>query len=249
MAKRDRLPSGHWIEFARPGEKLKYKHILGGRNQWHGAYCLTCMRPLLLLLILDPADPRLRISLSPWKGQVNVILTGRSGVKLIEPKLTALPFFYCWSCLPSLTYRLNSKGGIDVLDHDPSDSKEIGSPAEDQPEYFPPRRMKLVPLTDEEQSLIKKHNRNRLPGDEEYKKRANPIFYPRHQVGGEPYLVQKNPGDQGGSCDFCGRDKPLFVSLGDDSGMKRGFVDNAYVQLQFSYCWKCQIFNVHNECD
>ena len=253
MAARGVLPPGYWIDFARPGERLKYKHLLGGRNNWRGAYCLTCMRPLLLLLTLDPADPRLGVNRSPWKGKLNSVLiekkNGEHDVKLVEPKLTALPLFYCWSCLPQLRYRLNFRGGIDVLDHDPSDSKESYSPAENQPEHFPPRKMKLVPLLKEEQALLRKHNRSELPEEVEREKRARPIFYPRHQVGGEPFLVQKNPDHQGGSCEVCGAAKPLFVSLGDDSGMKGGFVNNAYVQLLFTYCQTCQILDVHNECD
>lgn len=123
------------------------------------------------------------------------------------------------------------------------------------PVYFPKAFAHLQPLTDYEQQTIKLLNRNEM--SEWGINRDTPYLdCPAHQVGGEPYLVQKNPDYQTDewskemlTCLKCGKLMSFLAAIGDKTRSKIGFVDNDFVQVIFNYCKRDRIICAFQVCD
>jgi thiol-disulfide isomerase/thioredoxin len=70
---------------------------------------------------------------------------------------------------------------------------------------------------------------------------------PRHQLGGEPYLIQ--PGAGALDCPKCRAELPLLAAVGDDTIDGRGFTGNDYVQVLYFLCTQCAILAAYQTCD
>ena len=249
---------GYFATFATGRASGKYTHAIGGANKVHGAWCLPCQRPLLLVMTLDTRDPRLGLSLPRGRETLTLDfdpakpLETDVGVK----KSADLPLFYCWHCMPCLTYRLNPHGGVDVLDHDPFTlqgdahaAQEDGAPYGDYPSSFMRRRVKLAPVPEQAQSLIHEGNSGTLTDKKKYDSRNGKWLRPRHQVGGEPFFSQGNFKDGDVRCALCGGEMPLIASVADDAGGRKHFAGDPFVHMLFHWCEPCQVVFASHECD
>jgi len=196
------------------------------------------------MLSLDVRDSRLGLRLARGRNKSHY----RDG-KWDDQVFHDIPLLYCWSCGPWFSYRLNPKGGVDVLDHDYHEGWP-GSclPYEPYPESFPERPVTLIRITPKEQDLIRKNNQNKLPPSLRHEKETYPYRSPRHQVGGEPYFAQKSA-MKGVTCTLWDEPMPFLASVGDETGWKKTFHDGAWLQVLFHYCGSCQVVDAHHECD
>jgi hypothetical protein len=240
---------GYFAELAPAnGKAPRFKHTLCGPQDVPGAECMTCRRPLLLMLTLDLTDKRLKFITKPQR--VELLLLGKGPEVTPDFRtLTDLPLYYCWACGNPLTYRLNKGGGVDVLDHTRLTMADFKPERPDYPQYLPARRLRLTPIPHDVQKLIHRSNQGELKGDEKYSGANSPYLRPRHQIGGEPYLVQGNASDSRQTCDLCDKDMPIVAVVGDECGRKGGFVGDAFVQVIFHCCDSCQVVVAMNECD
>lgn len=203
------------------------RHQLGGRNPHEKARCYTCRRPLLLLWTLDLEDPLL--------GPLQLRIPGGR-----------LAVFYCWGCVPAqIAWRVEASGSVVSL----NDGKVLSYASDPDaprplypgyPEFFPERRARLVRLTAAEQAAIHGANAGGDAGD----------LAPKHQVGGEPYLVQGADVDRDEACPLCGAWMALLATVANETGSEgEGFAGDDFVQVLVSWCAKCSVFASWNECD
>lgn len=201
------------------------RHYLGGETRAPGAVCPNYRKPLLTLLDLDAHDPTLEL-----QG------TG----------LARFPVLFCWTCpaaLSTVVYRFTGAGGdVALLDY------KRGEPAADfpyvdYPASFPRHAVGLVALTPQEQALL--HDLNSAD-DSDLAWTHRDLARPRHQVGGEPYLVQPLEEVR---CPECQRGMPLFAALSDDALGSLKFADNDFVQALVHLCRPCRVVAVYQRCD
>jgi hypothetical protein len=181
---------------------------------------------LLTLLTLDAHDDRL------W-------LQGTG--------LSRVPILFCWTCpiaQDDFCYRLRSAGDrVELLTH-AQGPQEPDFPYADYPRSFPAKPALLVPLTDEEQAVLRTRNAGSEVGPAW--ERNPQADRPQHQIGGEPYLLQ---GPEPRHCPGCALPMPLFASVGDDTGSARGFTQNPWVQTLVHLCRHCCVLTLYQRCD
>ncbi len=223
-------PRGYYVEFGDPPGSEPFVHAFCGEHRIPGAVCETCRKPLLRFLSLDPRDPRL-------------------GLDAMRVKV--LPLVFCWTCdkSSSLTYRVTSEGNVEVLDPVRGTVEAADFPYENYPRCFPGKAIRLVPVPEEDQALIRRANRDELNDEIVIEGKYVALATPRHQVGGEPYLVQGFNRDLEILCSLCKEAIPILAAIGDQSGSEQGFVDNEFVQVLFHYCVPCGVVKAYNECD
>jgi hypothetical protein len=208
------------------GEARKFAHAFCGAHDVRGAVCPGSSRPLLLLLTLDTSDPRL----------------GLSGH---QPELLRL--FYTWNCdamAAQLAYHVAMDGSLTVVGIQGVSEGPLDLNGQ---EPYPQAPARLIPLESDEQRLLVEINagdRFDYDLDERYSFLGSPF----HQVGGEPYLVQKNPGHRG-KCPTCHATAPFLAAVADDNPHDDGFVGNEFVQVLFFYCRACRVVIAWNQCD
>jgi hypothetical protein len=206
---------GYWARPAPPGTPGP-RHSLGGTEVPEGATCPNCRRPLLLIMSLDATDRRLELDRYRFK---------------------LLPLLYCWTCVASaglVRYALEQDGSaISILEF-PSGDRYTDFPYPDYPAHFERHALTLVPLTPEEQRVLYQLNRTRARAELFEKYPA--LDRPRHQVGGEPLLLQSA---EELTCSRCSGDMPLLASIGNDALGPKTFTDNDWVQLIFHICPQC----------
>lgn len=217
---------GYIVRVAEPGARTELQHRLFGSHAITGAVSPSSGRPLLRLLQLDMADPRLGFN-------------GGSG--------DVLPLLFSWSCAMSqspVIYRVKSSIAIELMICRGGEAYD-DFPYADYPEHFPERLVALFPISASEQDTIRDLNCGRLVAAD-LPTSHRELCVPRHQVGGEPFLVQPW---QSLDCPSCNRPMPFLASIGDDSGMPEGLTGNRFVQTCFSYCRPCRVVGVRQQCD
>lgn len=216
---------GYWLRIHR-NHPARARHYLCGETTCVGAECPNCRKPLLTLLTLDAHDDLLLLQ---------------------DTGLSHLRILFCWTCpiaQGDFCYRLGSAGErIELLSYTQG-PREVGFPYADYPSSFPALATFLVPLTDEEQAVLRIRN---VGGDVGEAWERNPqVDRPQHQVGGEPYLLQNSEQRR---CPRCGLPMPLFASVGDDTGSGQGFTQNAWVQTLVHLCRDCCVLTLYQRCD
>jgi hypothetical protein len=219
---------GYFVDHSRKAPKSEYVHTFCGTHSIEGAECPNCQKPLLRLFSFDLRDPSLQLAPAPF---------------------TVLPVLFCWTCNVAQSvfyYRINDDRGIRLLKYmEGGASRDF--PYEKYPEHFPERQVKLIEIPPESQQIIKELNLNTL--DEWKTKQTRPeLCAPRHQVGGEPYLVQKNT-DAIVECVVCSVPMPFLASIADDAPDNNRFTGNEYVQVLAHYCKSCRVIGVYQQCD
>ena len=153
----------------------------------------------------------------------------------------------CNICQDDFFYQLLLDGGISILRYLPG-FHDVDFPYENYPDPFPGTPVRLVPLTVPEQALIRGLNRDTIDfttlwGPE---KKLDDI---RHQVGGEPRLIQEVWKLWAMQCPSCGQEMDFLASIADNNLDSRGFAGYGGVQTGCSYCPDCHIVGVVQRVD
>jgi hypothetical protein len=155
-----------------------------------------------------------------------------------------LHLFYAWISTGSFAYRETPSGieVLDMLEREP----QADFPYEQYPAFFPQYGVTPQSLTADQQLIIKKLNRRE--GDPISLAAEFPALeVPRAQVGGEPRLLQWPLAQP--SCPVCTRATKLLATFGNANQTRRGFTDNAYVELLFHLCEACTVIVTENMTD
>ncbi len=215
-----------------PEHEGEFRHVFYGAQQVPVADCPNCEKPLIRYFQLDTTDPRLGCTDAPTE---------------------FLPLLYCWSCkIPTFpfSYRILPACGVEFLMYAVGKAKAI---YENYPEAFPPSGVKLIALTERQQALIHRGNK------EEYDDWVTPdlygeldeIFANDYQIGGEPQLTQ-TPWERAWRatlCPLCLDEMPFLASFYDANLDPRGFSGEDTVQVVFTYCPKCHVVSAQHQCD
>lgn len=201
-------------------------HTFCGPCTVPGAVCPNCSAPLLQFANFDLGDARLRLSALPAR---------------------RLPLLFCWRCplaQAPFAYRLLENGSVELVTYGRG-QPESDFPFPDYPEAFPSVTCDLLPLTKAQQSMIAELNAGEFIDPAVADGLLLDVL--RHQIGGEPYLVQ--PGAGALNCPKCKAELPLLAVIGDDTIDGRGFTGNDYVQVLYFLCSKCAILAAYQSCD
>ncbi len=219
-------PQGFWVHYA--DEEDVTSHLFCGEHHDASAVCPNCNKPLLLFLELDASDQRLGI---PARSYVRV------------------PLYYCWTCDLSqalFAYKLNPQGSIQILKFR-SGSQQKDFPYPDYPHWFPGAQVCLIALSHEEQAAVGVLNSSAcIEQILQIEEQTPELARPRHQVGGEPLLLQGWPDH---ICPSCGKQAPLLASIGNDCLDSRGLAGYDFVQVLFTFCRECDVVMASNACD
>jgi hypothetical protein len=156
---------------------------------------------------------------------------------------------YCWTCNiagEGFFYQLIADG-VKLLKYGRGGLDNFFN-KDNFPRHFPGAPARLIPLTTEEQRAICSLNADEI----DYPERdelAQALAVPMHQVGGEPYLVQHDWECTSLTCPVCHREMSFLASIGDDAVLPRGFVENDFVQVLYSYCSLCHVVGAIHTCD
>lgn len=221
---------GWFVEFGKGKQrKGSPEHLFCGPHDIDGARCPNCEKNLLRFLTLDLTDRRF------------------SGYGINVPVVHLLN---CWTCNLAqnpFIYQMQPSGGIEIIKYGRG-GQATDFPYGDYPEYFPAIPPKFRQVNPRAQKALTKVNAD-YSMDYEFTLPQNlqDLLVPMHQIGGEPYLVQKELRNL--SCPACSKPLVFFANLGDKAGDPRGFVDNDYVQMIFLVCKHCAILASYQQCD
>lgn len=213
-----------------------YHHTFCGEQRLPGAMCPNCHKPLLQLLSLDTADPRLNLPNAP---------------------IRSIPLLYCWTCCITseyFYYRLLPPGNaVEVISYGKGVLDEVEYPYTPYPDFFPGSGVELIKMSDAEQWFHKKLNafwREHPELDDEsyeqyqqFAQQHHDLDVAYHQVGGEPQFVQQWD-TWAIQCPICHGAMPFLASILDDNLDPRGFTDTGETQTVFTYCKKCHVVGV-----
>jgi predicted nucleic-acid-binding Zn-ribbon protein len=205
-----------------------YKHLFCGQPELKNAISPVTGKPLLRFLSLDTTDPRLELETSKIK-RIELLYS-------LTCRISWIDFFY---------KIIDDRIEILNLDVNFINSEEVYTdvPYEDYPIFFPGIRVDLIPVDENERDIVKEINEtDNLELDLQYPELSEPY----HQLGGEPYFVQK---PDVLACPLCGKDMFFFASIGNNNGQAKGFFDNDYMQIIYQICKKCFVIAAYNRCD
>ncbi len=211
----------------------QFQHVFCGDNTTPGAQCPNCHKPLLQILSLDLADPRL------------------NGIRGAHSRF---PFLYCWRCnivTETFYYRLVESGGVAIVEFARGTDEGLADDVPDYPESFPVASARLLAMSEDAEEYVRQLNDDEAFDDSGYPDEITGLDRCIHQVGGEPYLIN---GDSYGPvhCPTCGKSMSLLASLGTQTVDPRGMLIvevNNYVQIIYHYCAACSIVAALNESD
>ncbi|MFH2043836.1 MAG: hypothetical protein ABIK92_01660 [Pseudomonadota bacterium] len=218
---------GYFIKYLKTISKhVDHGHLFCGQHNIQGAVCPNCNKQLIRFLMIDLRDKRINISI----------------------KNKVLSLFFCWKCTLSqekFFYKIVSDSEIKILKY------KIGNPIDDfpyenYPTFFPESYLDLSELTNIEQETIKKLNSSEIDEYMDVEKKYQYLCSPQHQIGGEPYLIQKEL--ELIRCCSCNNTMHLLAAIADDCQDKRGFVGNKFVQVIFYICKKCMVIGAIQRC-
>jgi len=202
------------------------KHTFCGENNLRGGMCPNCNRPLLILLTLDSSDYRLNIE------------------KVNFPQLFLL---FCWTCQLAqdvFSYKQISGKEVKIL-HFKRGECYSDFPYDNYPIYFPEADAILRELANEDREIISSLNSGLLRLSQVRKLRPD-LISPRHQIGGEPYLIQAE-GTNEIRCLQCESNMPFFTAIADSGPFGTQFTGNDFVQMLFHLCRKCSIITAYQQ--
>jgi len=203
-------------------------HTFCGPSELTIPPCPNCQRPLLRLLSLNTKDYRLNLHKAPF---------------------SRLSLLFCWTCELSqkpFYYVQDASGGIDILQYQKGKAYD-DFPYENYPIYFPRANAVLDQIPNGDQEIITALNRDTIDAWEINRSRPD-LNRPRHQIGGEPYLVQRNLEDEI-RCLMCSEHIPFFAAVGDEAPHGMRFTGNEFVQVLFHYCRECNLVAAYQHTD
>lgn len=213
-------------------KSLKFGHQFCGAHNIAGANCPNCQKPLLRFLTLDTTDERIGLS------------------QLGERRIHCL---FCWTCNIAhepFYYKHHDDGSIALIEYG-KDGVEVDFPYEDYPSAFPEASVTLLEIASDAQKAIQSVNAGRLKISS-WRDKHPDLFGCQHQIGGEPFLIQRNPNyatERDIRCPECKKSTPFFVSIADDCLDERGFTENDGVQVIFNLCRQCLTMCAFQQCD
>ena len=197
------------------------RSVLGGHRD-PAIPCPSCSRPLLQLARFDASDDRLDLPRS----------------------LGSLPVLFCWRCEAAqghFTYRLE-QDRVQFLRFLRGPVAE-DFPYPNYPDSFPLVQVELEPLDEVAQARIHSLNRRDSGTSRPRRQRADSAR-PRHQIGGEPLLLQPIEPPR---CPGCNEPMPFFAALADDCGPTARFTGNDFVQVLVFLCRGCGVVDVSQQ--
>jgi hypothetical protein len=222
------LPKQGYRLVISPVHSLAYSHFFCGQPECKNAISPITRKPLLRFLSLDTADPRLELR-TPLIPRIELLYS-------LTCKISYVDFFY---------KIIGNRIEILNLNFSPEDSKEIFTdvPYQEYPDFFPRSQVDLIAVDENERSIVKLINET---DDFELELEYPEFNEPYHQIGGEPYFVQK---PDVLSCPECGKDMSFFASIGNYNAQEKGFFDNDYMQVIYQICKDCYVIGAYNRCD
>ena len=213
------LKPGYFVELL---EDESASHELCGENHINGAECPNCRKPLLKIFSLDCQE-------------IPIDFFGK------------LHFFFCWTCniaQNDFFYKNTSSDEIELLVYGQGGVVE-DFPYKGYPIAFDAKNARLLTISDEDQDIIQRVNAEKI---EEYEViQTHPeLMVPKHQVGGEPYLLNEYRAQQ---CPQCKKDMKFIASFGDSTGGPNGFTNNEYVQIVYQVCESCRVIGAYQMTD
>jgi hypothetical protein len=159
-----------------------------------------------------------------------------------------LHLLYSWKCKiheGEFSYRY-ADDDLEIIEFCKGSDDYEGFPYDDYPILFDEVRLRLRPLTEDEQSMIVQLNQpNCPPGLKHDNPLADRLSIPTHQFGGVPYLV--DPAASERDCIVCGKNMPVVASIGNKSYSKNdGLSGNDFVQVLYWACASCQVVSALN---
>ena len=211
-----------------------HQHYFCGQNYISGAWCPNCNKPLLRLLLIDASDFRLHLEIDT---------------------ITKVPLLYCWTCSISqnfFSYQIIDDNRVVLISFNEGEP-ETDFPYNNYPVWFPGASMSLVEIPPDAQNMIYEMNRGLIKYSLARKKYPD-LITARHQIGGEPLLMQRNPDyqedkSQRAICPRCSENAPFLAEVGNDCLDVRGIIGNDYVQILFHLCVKCRVIVAFNQTD
>jgi hypothetical protein len=139
---------------------------------------------------------------------------------------------------------------IEIVEFGHGASDHEGFPYVGYPSSFPPVPCELVQISKSDQMIISKLNASAFTNPD-YKYStigAEELAQPRHQFGGEPFLLDPNAHEK--HCPVCKNEMLLFASIANDNySDSDGFFGNDFVQILYWICSSCQIVSARNYAD
>lgn len=217
---------GYYVEYKKA--RSRSTHVFCGAITLPGTLCPNCRKPLLHFLSIDTAD--LRVNFSTWPCSV-------------------VPLLFCWTCNVSqapFSYRV-SEDKVAILKHKRG-GVQRDFPYKNYPREFPKALAELVPVSEAEAKIIILLNRDGIDYNAPNYRELEKLDTLRHQVGGEPRLIQGSP-PEAFSCPDCKIPMSLFATIADDCLDPRGFTSNCGVQVLYFRCDHCKVIGCRQECD
>lgn len=219
---------GYFVNYSKGFEKKSApQHSFCGTHDIKGALCPNCHKPFLRFLMLDMNDKSFSF-------------------KTVH--FSKLSILYCWTCAIAQSkffYQIVGDNEIKILEYKKG-SIVKDFPYENYPLFFPRRIALLEKISSREQEIIHRINTGELDELIMMKKVPN-LCRPRHQVAGEPYLIQSYENSL--TCPECNQRMPFLAAIADDCVDPRGFTGNQFVQALFFYCIECSIVGAMQRCD
>lgn len=205
----------------------QYTHIFCGNHKIIGADCPNCKKKLLRFLSIDMRDPSIEID---------------------GYNCSFLHLLYCWTCNISqevFFYKLLKDNEVKVIKYGIGGATNY-FPYQNYPSFFPKSFGQFKPLSIDQQNIIKCVNSGKI---DEYDLSFDDakMCMPDHQIGGEPYLIQKE--FQYIKCVECGSYMMLLGTICDKCWDQRGFTGNNFVQVIFYFCSHCMQIAAIQHCD
>jgi hypothetical protein len=217
---------GYYIEYKK--QRSQEPHVFCGSPALPGIPCPNCRKPLLQFLSLDTSD--LRVDFSAWSCSI-------------------VPLLFCWTCdiaQAPFSYQVDERK-VSILKHKRG-GVQRAFPYKNYPREFPKALAELVPVSEAEAKAIIRLNREGIDYNAPSFRELEKLDTLRHQVGGEPRLVQGSP-PEAFSCPACKASMSLFATIADDCLDPRGFTGNSGVQVLYFRCDRCQVIGCRQECD
>lgn len=205
----------------------QYAHIFCGEHKILGADCPNYRKKLLRFISIDMRDPLISIDLH---------------------NINFLHLLYCWTCNISqeaFFYKLLNNNEIKITKCG-NGGVTNNFPYQNYPNFFPESSGQFKPLSINQQNIIRNVNSGKI---DEYDLNYDDaeICIPNHQIGGEPYLIQKEL--QYIKCIEC-RSYMMFLGvICDKCWDHRGFTGNDFVQVIFYFCSHCMQIAALQYCD
>ena len=218
---------GYLVEYSQAFGEQRYNHVFCGSHSTPGAFCPNCSKRLLRLLSVDLTDRRIQTPITVF---------------------SQLSLYYCWTCALSqgeFSYMLIEGGSVEIVQITSGNSVP-GFPYPNYPEAFPVANATLRRLTIHERRAIAEMNSGTFDEGLTAGKQFPHLVRPRHQVGGEPLLMQ---GWFDVVCPLCSNRIPLVASIGNDCLDPRGIIGYDYAQILYHFCRSCSVVVANNVCD